>query len=243
MTRRQALILQTAVREHIRTGEPVGSETLVSRGRIPLSPATVRAELASLEQDGFLRQPHASAGRVPTTAGYRQYVDACLEQLRQPRPLSSHQAFEELEILERMSEQLLVRELAHTLAKRAGTLSVVAAPDALTHEAGFTNLFQTPEFREDPGGADIDRLIEAVEERGREFSALAETGPAVFIDGENPFVRTRLFSMVVAALVLPSGARVVAALIGPLRMPYERHLQLMDVLQRELGAEESYHDA
>jgi len=72
---RQAAILRAIVREFIRTGEPVGSKLLVDRSRLDVSPATVRNEMARLEELGFLQQPHTSAGRVPTDAGYRFVVD------------------------------------------------------------------------------------------------------------------------------------------------------------------------
>jgi heat-inducible transcriptional repressor len=75
---RSRRILATLVREHIDTGEPVASQALARRG-VRLSSATIRNVLASLEDLGYLRQPHASAGRVPTALGYRAYVDMILE--------------------------------------------------------------------------------------------------------------------------------------------------------------------
>jgi heat-inducible transcriptional repressor len=73
---RQALILRAIVREHIRTAEPVGSKHLVGQYSLEVSPATVRNDMALLEEMGFLVQPHTSAGRVPTDLGYRYFVDA-----------------------------------------------------------------------------------------------------------------------------------------------------------------------
>jgi len=67
-----------ARREHVDTGEPVASQALAERGGFGVSSATLRNELARLEELGFLHQPHTSAGRVPTDAGYRCYVDLLL---------------------------------------------------------------------------------------------------------------------------------------------------------------------
>ncbi len=78
LTERQEEILGRVVEEHSTTGQPVGSKTLVERSGFPVSPSTVRAELAELERLGLLTHPHTSAGRVPTEAGYRIYVDALL---------------------------------------------------------------------------------------------------------------------------------------------------------------------
>ena len=72
-------ILATLVRSYIETGEPVASATLAARAGLNLSSATVRNVLAQLEEMGYVWQPHTSAGRVPTDAGYRAYVDMLLE--------------------------------------------------------------------------------------------------------------------------------------------------------------------
>ena len=79
---RSARILATLVAEHIESAEPVGSARLAQRAGLGVSSATVRSTLASLEDLGFVRQPHTSAGRVPTDRGYRFYVDQLLEAFR-----------------------------------------------------------------------------------------------------------------------------------------------------------------
>jgi len=73
---RQAAILSAIVREYIRSGEPIGSKHLVGRYRLDVSSATVRNDMALLEELGYLAQPHTSAGRIPTDLGYRWFVDA-----------------------------------------------------------------------------------------------------------------------------------------------------------------------
>jgi heat-inducible transcriptional repressor len=73
---RKATILRAIVAHYVRTGEPVGSKTIVDRFPLNISSATVRNEMATLEESGYIFQPHTSAGRVPTDAGYRFYVDA-----------------------------------------------------------------------------------------------------------------------------------------------------------------------
>src|SRR3989442_13355263 len=72
---RKAVVLHTVVEEYVRTGEPVGSETIAERAGLGVSSATIRNEMAALEELGFLSHPHTSAGRIPTDAGYRHYVD------------------------------------------------------------------------------------------------------------------------------------------------------------------------
>lgn len=72
---RRSEVLGALVEEHIKTGEPVSSRAVLERSKLAVSAATVRNDLASLENDGLVLQPHTSAGRVPTVAGYRYYVD------------------------------------------------------------------------------------------------------------------------------------------------------------------------
>jgi heat-inducible transcriptional repressor len=83
---RSSRILATVVREYIHTGEPVASVVIARRGALGVSSATVRNVLARLEEQGFVRQPHTSAGRVPTDRGYRFYVDLLLESRRSEHP-------------------------------------------------------------------------------------------------------------------------------------------------------------
>ncbi len=78
LSERQRRILRRIIEEYIATGQPVGSKTLVERAGFDLSSSTVRAELADLERRGLLTHPHTSAGRIPTEAGYRTYVDELL---------------------------------------------------------------------------------------------------------------------------------------------------------------------
>lgn len=72
---RRSEVLRALVEEHIRTGEPVSSRAIVDHSRLSVSAATVRNDLAALEEDGLVVQPHTSAGRIPTSAAYRYYVD------------------------------------------------------------------------------------------------------------------------------------------------------------------------
>ncbi|MBS6447236.1 MAG: heat-inducible transcription repressor HrcA [Clostridiales bacterium] len=79
LSQRKKLILRSVIESHITTGEPIGSKYLMTKSDIPYSSATIRNEMAELEDMGYLEQPHTSAGRVPTSLGYRFYVDALME--------------------------------------------------------------------------------------------------------------------------------------------------------------------
>jgi heat-inducible transcriptional repressor len=92
LTDRQRRILARLVAEYIEQGEPVSSAWLAQHSDLGLSSATVRNILARLEEQGLVRQPHTSAGRVPTDSGYRMYVDALLQSRRRPRVLPDVEA-------------------------------------------------------------------------------------------------------------------------------------------------------
>jgi heat-inducible transcriptional repressor len=85
LSHRQTEILRRVIEEYVASGQPVGSKTLVEQGGLGVSPSTCRNELAELERFGLLTHPHTSAGRLPTEAGYRTYVDELLAR-QEPRP-------------------------------------------------------------------------------------------------------------------------------------------------------------
>jgi heat-inducible transcriptional repressor len=85
LNERKLDVLRAIVQDYVATREPVGSKALVERHNIGVSPATIRNEMAALEDEGYIHQPHTSAGRVPTDKGYRLFVD----RLSQVKPLTS----------------------------------------------------------------------------------------------------------------------------------------------------------
>lgn len=82
---RRTKVLDAIVRDYVHTREPVGSRSLVERHRLGVSPATIRNDMAALEEAGLIQQPHTSAGRIPTDHGYRSFVDS----LHEIKPLSN----------------------------------------------------------------------------------------------------------------------------------------------------------
>ena len=84
MDDRKLQVLRAIVTDYVSSQEPVGSKALVERHQLGVSPATVRNDMAALEEEGLIAQPHTSAGRIPTDAGYRLFVD----RLSQVKPLS-----------------------------------------------------------------------------------------------------------------------------------------------------------
>ena len=115
LSQRKATVLHAVVEAYVATGEPVGSETIAERAGLGVSSATIRNEMSSLEEQGYLSHPHTSAGRIPTDAGYRHYVDALPAPTRlkdaQRRQIAAHfaEAILDLEEVLKGSVHLLSR--------------------------------------------------------------------------------------------------------------------------------------
>ena len=128
LTERQKTILMLVIRDYIETAQPVGSNALVKRYHLDLSSATVRNELSALDEMGFLRQPHTSAGRIPTEEGYRFFVGQMMHQAELPEAVQhtiTHQFYQA-----RPDVEQWMTLAASILAHQSQGVSVVTAPHA-----------------------------------------------------------------------------------------------------------------
>jgi heat-inducible transcriptional repressor len=124
---RSKRVLAALVRQYIATGEPIASSGLVTSAGLGVSSATVRHLLVRLEDEGYLRQPHTSAGRVPTDRGYRFYVDLLLEQRRPRRTASKIEARLRRESAASMIDSLLP-QVSHVLSQASRSVGFAVRP-------------------------------------------------------------------------------------------------------------------
>ncbi len=189
---RRREILRLVIDDYIRTAEPIGSEAVRDRHRLGVSSATVRNEMAALEELGFLHQPHHSAGRVPTDQGYRVYVDSMLQEEQVPaadrtrirRTLAVaefdravEQAARALAVVTECAsvvraprpDRQVIRHL-HLIALTPHQALVVLVTDAEVFEG------KTVEFEEPMAAEECDRLSQEISRRiaGRPLSALTD---------------------------------------------------------------------
>jgi heat-inducible transcriptional repressor len=139
---RSGRTLAALVREYIETGQPVGSLTLTRRGGFRVSPATIRSVLAQLEEQGYVHQPHTSAGRVPTDLGYRFYVDMLLQMRRAGRPVPSVEAQLRHAAPGALMDDVLA-QVSHVLSRSSRQVGFVLAPEseaAAFHRIDFVPL-------------------------------------------------------------------------------------------------------
>src|SRR3977135_2594914 len=136
---RSKRVLFALIREYITTSEPVASSPLVSAAGLGVSSATVRNILARLEDEGFLQQPHTSAGRIPTDRGYRFYVDLLLESKRPSRTAEAVEARLRRDSPDRLLDSILP-QVSHVLSQTSRSVGFAVRP---AHEAA---VFDRVEF-------------------------------------------------------------------------------------------------
>ena len=132
---RKMKILQAIIRNYLETGEPVGSRTISKYTDLNLSSATIRNEMADLEELGYILQPHTSAGRIPSDKGYRLYVDRMMEE--------KEREVEELkEILLEKEDKMehLLKQVAKVLAQNTNYATMISAPQAKGNKLKFIQL-------------------------------------------------------------------------------------------------------
>ncbi|MGB9706878.1 MAG: hypothetical protein ACPLXP_02275 [Microgenomates group bacterium] len=162
LTERQTRILKAIVEEYMESAKPVGSEALEKKYELGISPATIRNEMVKLTEAGYLRQPHASGGRIPTKQAFRLYVS----QLMQEEELS---VADEVAAKERIWDSRfdfdrLMREAVRALAQKTQTLALAAVEDGNIYHAGYANILSMPEFYDIDVTRAVLSLIDEVNE-------------------------------------------------------------------------------
>ena len=144
---RKMRILKAIVRNYLETGEPVGSRTISKLTDLKLSSATIRNEMADLEEMGLIMQPHTSAGRIPTDAGYRLYVDDMLSEERRELQQERRELLGMKDFLAAKQDRLenLLQSVAKTLASTTNYASMISAPTTRSSKIKFIQLSQVDE--------------------------------------------------------------------------------------------------
>lgn len=141
---RQTQILKCIVEEFIETAEPVGSDKLDKKYNLGISPATIRNEMVQLTEEGLLKQPHTSAGRIPTPTAIKYYISELMKE--KELSVSEEVAVKQRIWDHRFKMEKLLREATKCLSEKTGNLSVAATDDQLVFHAGYSNILEMPEF-------------------------------------------------------------------------------------------------
>lgn len=153
LTDRQTRILKAVIEEYMETAEPVGSENLEKKYELGVSPATIRNETAKLTEAGYLKQPHTSAGRIPTKEAFKFYITHLMEEKK--LSVADEVAAREKVWDARFNFDKLMHEATKSLAERTQSLAVAATKEGDVYHAGYANILNMPEFYD----IDITRSI------------------------------------------------------------------------------------
>lgn len=230
ITQRQREILCQIIEEYAETASPVGSVTLAKL--FGVSPATIRAEMARLETFGLIAQPHTSAGRVPTDAGYRFYVnslDGAGEETRtqsevERRSLERGAHALEVRVNAQSRADTAIRGAVDALVELTGNLGLATIGDQL-YLAGISRLFTQPEFGDTRRVQAVAKLLDNLEPWLRE----AAPGEAlnIFIGHENPIGKNSEVSLIISKFRSPFSDRSYIGVLGPTRQNYSKVMSLV----------------
>lgn len=227
LTARQTSLLKTIIDEYIKTAEAVGSENLDKKYNLGISPATIRNEMAALTKAGYLKQPHTSAGRVPTPTAMKFYIDQLMEE-KQMSLVDEVKAKEEVWDSRNEIDDLL-DEATHALASRTRSLSVAALKDAETSSgkpkdkfwyAGHRYVFANPEFAEISACQSLFSVLEEFDKLDRLFFGIDRSSPLAVLFGEELGWPGLEPAGIVSTHFTVRGKPGVLSVIGPARADY-----------------------
>jgi len=236
-SQRRLEILRAIVDEYVATQEPVGSKSIADKSVLGLSPATIRNEMAVLEDEGLITHPHTSAGRIPTDLGYRVFVD----KLATVKPLSSaeRRAIETFLDEANNLEQLMKRS-AKLLADLTKQVAVITHPmigEGLGSEkmtiSGTANLARSGE----DFGTSLSPILEALEEQVVLLRLLGDANEnvQVRIGGEQNETNLRQTSLVTVGYGADNSAIGALGVLGPTRMDYAGSMAAVTAVARYVG--------
>ena len=242
ISERQKNILWAVIEAHIKLAEPVGSKTLAQKRGFEIGAPMIRKEMNQLEQEGYLAQPHTSAGRVPTDKAYRLYIQEQMKSNEDKSAAAGITSKESQRIKASLSknwpdEQLLFKEISRLASEISKELSVsgLVGGDS-TFSCGFANLFDEPEFR---SFGNLNQLMRFMDNMDSCFEALwskfMDDDFRVLVGSENPFKEIDEFTLVTGKYKLPQGERGFVSIVGPKRMDYKRNMALVEYISNTLN--------
>jgi len=222
VTSRQEKILAAVVEQYAEVASPVGSSLLAKA--FGVSSATIRSEMADLENMGYIMQPHTSAGRVPTDKGYRHYVN----KLSVSNKDVDHDRRAERALAARVSgggvPERTIRNTVDTLVELTHNLGLATIGDQL-YMSGLSNLFGQPEFMHPGQVQEVARLLDNLEPWLQE--AALNKPLNVYIGQENPIGRGAGCSLIISRFRSPFSDRSYIGVLGPTRQSYRDVMTLV----------------
>ncbi len=237
LTKRQEGILFAIIEEYAEVATPVGSVTLAKL--FDVSSATIRAEMARLEELGYIAQPHTSAGRVPTDAGYRYYVNMISEHpeiaeehamvgagvnSHDPKTTERSNRVLEVRVNSQTRADFAIRGAVDSLVELTGNLGIATIGEQL-YMSGISRLFTQPEFMDNNRVQAVAKLLDNLEPWLREAAPGQPLN--IFIGQENPIGKTSQVSLIISRFRSPYSDKSYIGVLGPTRQNYSRVMSLV----------------
>ncbi len=231
LNKRKNRILKAIIDDYIDTAIPVGSRTIYKEYIQDFSPATIRNEMADLEEEGLIEQPHTSAGRIPTDTGYRHFVDNIMKK--------KHLSIKEKELIKKIAYNVKQDfdeahdAISDMFSELLDYLTVVVShkkKKPSVSYSGMSHMIRQPEFKDIEKTRKIIELIEHKESLTHVLDDYAkeEEEINVKIGSENKTKEFKDYSVIVTNI-----GNIEVGIIGPTRMSYSRITALFDFLNQE----------
>jgi len=221
VTERQFKILVAIIEQYAETPVPVGSVMLAKLFNV--SSATIRSEMAKLEEGGYLEQPHTSAGRIPTDKGYRLYVNNLDENSFKPS-INRNARVIDVRVRNAGEPRQTIRSAVKSLVELTDNVGLATLGNSL-YVYGLANLFDQPELAQMESAREVATLIDNLE------PWLLEASPnqplSVYIGHENPVGKGSDCSLVISRFRSPYSNKSYIGILGPTRQDYKSVMNLV----------------
>lgn len=215
MDDRQGQLLTHIIEEYVMTTEPVGSRLLAEKYSLNISPATIRNDMVLLEEEGFISQPHISAGRIPTEKAYRYWIERVDAGTLEKREQIIYQG-----LWKDADQENGLKGVARALSDRADNAVVVAFSDNDFYYTGLSAVFAQPEFEEQGYTVSLAKVIDHLDRiLGKLAKSLTRQG--VLLGKDNPFGNECGF---VGTPHSFGGRKGCIGILGPMRMDYPQNI-------------------
>lgn len=212
-------LLELLIREYIKTAEPVGSNVLVDKHKLEISSATARNNMASLEKEGLIFQPHTSAGRIPSEKGFQYFVNNFLKKKELRLDIETD--------IEDKNEMIKIKNLAKEIAKISTETILVAFSKNDIYYTGISNFFRKPEFKNQNIIIEISDVIDKFDEIIFKIYNNISENPVILLGENNPFDKN-------CATILIRKNNIFFGIFGLIRMDYEKNLALINFVKNNI---------
>lgn len=221
LTQRQIDILKAIIFEYSETGEPVGSDILEKKYKLGVSPATIRNEMVMLAKKGYLKKAHFSSGRIPSSKGFRFYINKLMKE--KELSTADEVAYKNSIWDERKETHRLLSQAARVLAHRTGLLSLVSTSTGDVYYSGLPNIYRIDEFLDRDLSQHLFERLEEIKYWGRIIERVEKLNEDIYVILGDEDISDPMYETCASIFSEFEGPTIkgIVGVIGPKRMHYE----------------------